>query len=344
MGQNAKYSFWIRACVSAAFFVVLFAVVGTREFAVMLREVRPGYFVLNLALVAVMIPASCLKWRILLALQGERVPFGFLLKNYLVGYYFSNLLPSNVGGDVVRSYYVGRHIGSQSRCAVSVFLERVSGILFLLLLGIVAPLMHRGLYARPEIWIPAVGAAGILLLTVSLSFLRRPPQFPRRVLNVMFARLRGRRVVDRVERAALGVLGHLEDFHARLRTAVAELLGSPRASAQVIALTVLFYFLTWVNVYLAFRAFGVQPGFLEMSAVVPTAMLVSMVPVSLGSLGLAEGAYVFYFGLVGIGTSASLVMALLLRFKLLLVGAIGFFFYLTYRHRGDRFDPSGRQE
>jgi hypothetical protein len=50
---------------------------------------------------------------------------------------------------------------------------------------------------------------------------------------------------------------------------------------QLICLTVLFYFLTWINVYISFRAFNVHVDFPVVCAMVPTIMFVAHVPVTL---------------------------------------------------------------
>ena len=50
---------------------------------------------------------------------------------------------------------------------------------------------------------------------------------------------------------------------------------------------------------------------------------VATLPISLGSIGLAEGSYVVYFGLLGLGRELTLAVGLLLRMKALLLGLIG---------------------
>ena len=65
----------------------------------------------------------------------------------------------------------------------------------------------------------------------------------------------------------------------------------------------------------------------------PAIMLVSLMPLTLGSIGLAEGAYVFYFALVDVPAESAFVMSLLLRFKLILLAVTGYLFFLTHKHR-----------
>jgi len=58
------------------------------------------------------------------------------------------------------------------------------------------------------------------------------------------------------------------------------------------------------------------------------ALMVAMIPISLGGLGITEGAYVFYFGLVGLDGGLTLAMGIFLRMKILLLGLVGLVIHL----------------
>lgn len=336
-----KLSTYIRTLVSIAFFVVLFMAVRRGDLLARLKDADPVFFTLSFLLIPVMISMSCLKWKVLLNHQGHRLPFVYLMRVYMIGYFFTNLLPSTVGGDVVRSYYAGRRIENQTHAAVSVFIERFTGLLLLLVLGVAAPLLKPGLYRHIAIIIPAACAALLLGVVVWVWTIKKPLVVPDRV--TMFL-LRGWRnlnqriglgvlngLVDRLERFYRKVHDAVDHFHEKLMISMRALGDNRRTFTQVIALTIVFYLLALVNVYFAFRTFRVPLSFIEMSAVVPSIMLTFLLPVSQGNLGLAEGAYVFYFQLLGVPIAASLVSALFLRFKLLCSGVVGSICYLTHR-------------
>lgn len=333
----------IKAVVSIAFLAMLFGIVRKGEFAALFRRIDPLYFVLSFVIAAAQISTSCLKWQVLVNLyQQQKASFGFLMKNYLIGYYFTNLLPSNVGGDVVRSYYAGRHIGSQTHAAISVFIERFTGMMYLLFLVVVAPLFRSGLYPRLSIVIPALGGVALLVAFVWMARMERPLA---KIVDVIIRVLRFFRsmggpfgsalavkMIDRLEGFCHRLLKKAESIHEKLTLTVNCLKQDWKAFLAVLVLTVLFYALTWVNVKWAFRTFGVSVSLVDIAALLPTAMIVGSIPITLGSLGIVEGSYVFYFRLVGVDPAATLAMGLFLRFKLIVVGIIGFLIYLTYPH------------
>ena len=160
----------LKVVISVAFFIVLFSFVQGKELLAMYRRIDWLYFTLSFALIPVMLSASCLKWKVILGDKGRHISFIQLLRIYAVGYFFSNLLPSTVGGDVVRSYYSGRLLDNQALAAVSIFVERFTGILLLFFLVAFAPLLAPELYRTPYILVPA--GAGLVLLAITWCLLQ----------------------------------------------------------------------------------------------------------------------------------------------------------------------------
>ena len=330
----------VKAAISVAFFFLLFSFVQSNELVSVFAGINWFYFTLSFVLAFVMLLVSCMKWKVLLDASGRKIRFLILLRTYLIGYFFSNLLPSTVGGDVIRSYYAGELIGNQAYAAVSVFLERFTGMLFLLVFVIVAPLMQPALYRSPFIFVPAMAAAFLLILIFGIWKLKEPLAVPDRVLRRLFALLTRwaartkikwlENLIGGLENLYHAILLRLQKFKSELKTALAAIRRDKRIFIFILVLTITFYFLTWLNVYVSFLAFGVHPDFVAISALVPTIMFVAQVPLTLlGNLGFVESVFVFYFLQLQIPAAESLAMGLLLRVKMLTMGVIGLFVYLS---------------
>ncbi len=343
--QNKKkyLSVLIKAGVSIAFFMVLLSYIQTNELLLYIQHVNWFYFGLSLLLGPLLLIVSCWKWKVILDIQERKISFFTLIKIYFIGYFFSNLLPSTMGGDVARSIYAGRLIGDHSFTAVSVFLERVTGLFLLIVLVMVAPLMQPALYTNPFVYLPACGAFFILLVFFWLWKVKEPLVLPGKIMDFVFSTLYSlssrvrssflQRGVALLERLSKAIFKRLITFHAELEMALATIRRNRQLFSTIALLTVLFYFLTWLNVYVAFRAFGIQRGLWEISALVPTIMFVGQLPVTLlGNLGFFESVYVFYYLLLGIPAEGSLAMGLLMRLKLLGLGVTGFLIYLSYKN------------
>lgn len=342
-----KKSLVVKILVSCFFFWLLFSFVRENEFGQLLSSIQWDYFVLSFLLIPVMLTTSCLKWKLLLDAQGNRVSFTSLLRIYLIGYFFSNILPSAIGGDVVRSFYSGQLIKNQAYSAVCVFLERFTGMLFLLLLVIVSPMAKPELYKYPAVYLPVLGAMTLLCILFWIGKSKDHLYWPNRILmlTIEFGYATAEKLslpflkkfTNFVEKAAQRIIHKLDRFHTELVKSLIVIKSQRPLFLKLLLITAFFYFLTWINVLFSFRAFGVETPFPAICSLVPTAMLVSHVPVTmLGNLGYFESVFVFYFLLINIPVSESLAMMLLLRVKMLFLGLIGFFTYLLYKYYRSR--------
>ncbi len=331
----------IKSLISGAFFWVLFSFVQKKELIEVFSRINWFYFAVAFALSPLGVTLSTLKWKMILDVQESQISFMKLYKIYLVGYFFSNILPSTVGGDVVRSVYAGNKIENQAFSAVSVFLERFTGLFLLLILVILAPLLHHNLYESPYIYIPSFLAFALLLLLLFIWNIREPFQLVEKFMQktfIIFHKTTSyqylcwcRWGVSLLERLYVGVLGKLKKFHSELTTALLAIRQDRILFVKISALTILFYIFTWFNVYICFRAFGVEQNFAALCALVPTILFVAQIPVTiLGNLGFFESVFVVYFLLLDIPEAESLAMGLLLRIKMLSLGLFGYFFYLSY--------------
>lgn len=329
---------------SIAFFSILLSFVKGNDLLEVIKQVDPFYMGVSFFVTFMMLIASCAKWKIVLDLKEKKVPFTELLKIYMVGYFFSNMLPSTVGGDVVRSFYAGRIIENQAYSAVSIFVERFSGILFLFVLVIIAPVLQPQLYKSAYILFPACGGIFFLFIVLWVFLAKNPFAIPNmlagKIFNVLshVAQKIGIQlfivIVEKIEAFYQKILEKLQKFREELQVATKAIKNDKQFLFRIIYLTVLFYVLTWVNVYTAYRAFGVEVDFIQICAIVPAIMLVAHVPVTLlGNLGYFESVFVFYFMLVGIGGAETLAMGLFLRLKTLTMGIVGFGVYLVYKQK-----------
>jgi uncharacterized protein (TIRG00374 family) len=333
----------IKLAVSASFLLLLGLNTNWHLFMERLREVDFRFFAISFFVSLLMISSSCFKWLLMLRLQGARPGFPFLMKTYFIGYFFTVLLPSTVGGDVVRSYYTGKEVGDHYTAATSIFFERFSGILLLLFFAIVTPFLRWPLLSYWRIIVPILGA--VLLLTILLAY-----SLSEKLLNGTVSLLQSIARFSRdhfekvpfLNRTGISVkvvsVGDMLSrrggkFFRTIRETAGYFREQPSYLAWTVFLTLLFYVITWFNILVAFKTFRIEVGMFEIVALLPIIMLVSLMPISIGGIGLAEGAYVFYFSLVGVPVESSFIMSIFLRFKLMVVACIGLLFYLTFRDR-----------
>ncbi|MDO6587049.1 lysylphosphatidylglycerol synthase transmembrane domain-containing protein [Salipiger sp. 1_MG-2023] len=261
--------------------------------------------------------ASCLKWRLLLRYRDCIVGLPSLMRYYTIGYFFNNFLPSSVGGDLARSYLVGRRIGSQAESFAAVFLERLTGLLTLVALAVIGfaatPSLHDDLLVAGSI---AIMAGGCLFL---LAMIWLPDRLTGPLKEKACKHRRTARLVERIE---------------EMRTALASFWSAPGIVLQSFAYSMLYHLLTVANIFITARVLGIDLDLVSLWAVAPIILVIAALPTTPGGIGVWEWAFSVLLLPIGTELEHGLAVALLLRAQLLVTSLLGAVFYV--------FDGRGR--
>ena len=76
------------------------------------------------------------RWWLLLRTQSIFINFGAAVRLNFLGLFYNNFLPGSVGGDVLRAWYVTKHTDKRFEAALSVFVDRVIGLLTTLIIAV----------------------------------------------------------------------------------------------------------------------------------------------------------------------------------------------------------------
>ncbi len=232
---------------------------------------------------------STYKWRALLAALGISMPAFRLFEIYTIGFFASSFLPGIVGGDLVRWHMTGSQTGQHVKVAATILAERVTGVVTLILC---CPLLV--LVATPELAVPAVlvlvagmGLALLGLLALALN---------RRLATSITYRFRGTRLRP--------LLRAIYKLHQTLRT-------FPRRPLAIALLySAAFYVSGGLTFYLICRAFGAEVGLVEIISAQALVSLLTLIPISLGGLGLMQAGDVFLLGILGVSAPHALAISI----------------------------------
>jgi len=157
---------------------LLYAMRGSyRDFVEILKHVNGWLFILSLAgfIAGILISAIRLKW--ILAAQEINVTINDVISLTLIGYFFNNFLPTSMGGDVVKAYYVSHRKSDRLGSFTSVFVDRFIGLLTMVIMASLALLVAGNIIIDRRITaiIYALTAAGILasVFLINKNFARR---------------------------------------------------------------------------------------------------------------------------------------------------------------------------
>lgn len=250
---------------------------GERLLAEM-RKVDPTFFWLAVLLQLVAFALGALRWWFILRRLAGQVPLATALPSYFLGLFANNFLPTSVGGDAVRTTHL-HFQGYNARALVSsALIDRAIGVAAVLMLGGVA-------YGLSPLFTPAGGWTLLLLFslaTVVLFLLLSPPV--ERWLTTFAERHHQRRLLRFLADIALLCHG--------FRDSLGLLLGMLVLSLVLQSTVILVYALLG-------RGIGIDLPLTLYFIAVPLVTLVTSLPISVGGLGVREGALVallVYFG------------------------------------------------
>lgn len=227
-------------------------------------------------------------WRLLVRL-GERPAFGAVYRDLLVGALFNTLLPTSVGGDVVRALRSSRRLSQGHRAWSSSLFERLVGMLTLAMVGAVATVfvIGKALPGRVRVVVIAV----TLVLGALFFFAAAPLRFLVRLLE---NRLPSTFIAD-VRGVVADLEGPLSRGGARLETFAWSLAG----------------FLVGIGyVSVAANALGAPGHTVALLVGIPIVSVLALAPVSIGGHGLREGLFVIVLGALGVPKDAAFGIAL----------------------------------
>src|SRR6185437_11590329 len=118
---------------------------------------------------------SAWRWQRVFAVFGVHVPLRTLLGHYLAGQFVGNVLPSTIGGDVLRVSRASHTAGGDIAFA-SVVIERLSGFVALPLLSLVGFAVEPSLLELDRSWIALMIAAATVAALVVILFLAGSPR------------------------------------------------------------------------------------------------------------------------------------------------------------------------
>jgi hypothetical protein len=244
---------------------------------------------------------SAWRWQRVLAVFDVPVRLRILLSHYLAGQFVGNVLPSTIGGDVLRVSRSAKTTGSSSTAFASVALERLTGFVALPMICFIGFALEPSLIEVDHAWIALAISAGTLVALAVILVLAASP----------------------------GLAGRFKDhenwmrFFGAVHIGVHLLRHRPRLVVAVLGTALLYQASTVLTVWFATRALGVSVPNAAIIAFIPAVAMAQVIPVSVGGFGVREGMLTLFLTPLGVSTGQAVGIGLLWYFIMLVVSLAG---------------------
>ncbi len=240
------------------------------------------------------------RWKVILDAMDVKLPLFKLFQFYLIGMFFSLFLPSIVGGDFVKIFYVKKESKkSLSYALASIYLERACGFLFLILYGIFGALFFKiyitsrempillkfGLTKINIVYIPIFFLILFILINVVI-FTSALYNFTIRILN----KFNLKKISEKI---------------SIIHDATHIFKKNPSHLVIPLLISAVNIFFVCVENYLIGIGIGLKVSFFAFMIIVSLMATAVMLPISINGIGLRENVFVILFSLIGVDPNHS---------------------------------------
>jgi hypothetical protein len=298
----------VKILITVAILVIIARSIDISTVFNVVHNMSPEYLIFALIMQLLSAGLASYRWFLIMRrLKFGQGPF-FYLKSYLKGSFFNQALPGGIGGDAYRVLECSRMGNGKKAAFYGVLLDRILGLIGLLLLNLIANIAYPDLLPVAIFHIlNAIALGGIASV-------------------IVFA------MVGKIDRfAEYKFTRHLHEISADMR----RVYHDQRAIMLHSVISVLIHFISMLAVYFIGIGVGLHYDLLTFLVLVPPVMLLTIAPISLAGWGVREGGMIGLFLLIGADKALVLSMSVLYGLILLAASMPGLYLFLMNRTKSE---------
>jgi len=308
-------SIFLRISISIILLVFLFKQVDKKSLLEVIKNTDKPLLFLAFVISSINYILCLLRWEMLLRAVNIHLPLKRVIISFSGGTFFSLFLPSTIGGDLMRSLDLAAHTKRPREVIATVLLDRLSGYVGLVILSLSAFLFGwRFVQDKSVLFCLAIITSILiaLLLVLFNNFLYS------RINNLLHSPHAGK-IRELIK--ALHEEIHIFRHHKKI-------------IVNNLIVSILIQAVSPIIFYIIALSLGVKINIIYFFIFLPIIGAITLLPISIGGLGLRDATTIFFFAKVGVAKDLAFAMSLLNFFFILIYGALGGIIYvLTIRHR-----------
>lgn len=301
-------SFAIKAAITSILLYFSLRRVNLEHAGQQLSQLDWTWTALAIIIAGIQIPFGAWRWREITTVCGFKLTFPTALRFSFIGQFFSQVLPSTVGGDAIRIWLLARYGGGWQTAIYTVLIDRVIGVAVLaILVTACLPWTFEQVHdpaARLALFLIGFGALGAALIFFGLG-------------------IPGLKILDR----------WWPSRHLAIASRLTWRLLRSIAALRVGACSFAIHFMTVAVAWSAAMAAHTSVGFFQTMFLVLPVILIATVPISIAGWGVRESAMVLAFSYAGLMESDGLIVSILYGFATLAVGVVGGIVWIASGYR-----------
>ncbi len=278
------------------------------EMFVIIKSLNPVFLILSVLAFIFGIFLQMHRWNTLLNAQGIFISKNFLMQTYYIGFFYSNIFPTNIGGDIYRGYNIciqKKIPAAKSLAAIIVerFIALVCGTIYIMASFF---MIYKYLDYRTLLSIAVLPALGILLIFIFIK-----PELLG--INKLFKT----RLLKKYEDRFHDFQKSFKLYSSKIKSLIISFVFG--LFSQLIFILSYYFIGLYLEMNISFSSFF----FLN-----PIIVLSANIPISVGGIGVRENVAVLLLQKFGVSGEKSFIFSIIVLFIILLNTAAGGLIYV----------------
>ena len=297
--------FYLRLCFSCVLVIYLIHLIDFERFKfavakLQIKFVYPAFFLVLIASFA-----AAARWSLVLSRFAIQQRVKDSWRYYLVSGFYGTVLPGIIGEDVIRlGLSLKAHGRSKALIATSILFERTCGIVVILMMAAAAALYVVPVLMQGERFLSnLIVVAAICALSVFFLFFL--------ILKVSPSSwFKNEHAIGKLRQKAISLLGRLRGL-------------SFGAVSVFLLLSMLAHLCDITGTFFLSRSLHIDQSYTIFLLIIPLVYVLTMLPISVGGIGVREGVLTFFLVKVGVPASDAVLLGFIIYLNRVAVGLIG---------------------
>ena len=290
--------------------VFIFMRIDINSFFTALKNIDLKYFLMGMAFFPMIISVGAYRWYYLKRkMINPEVPLSFSMKNYWIGLSVGYLAPGSIGWDIYRIIAATRKYGNLIKNTFVAVTEKLLGLTVCSLIIIVSfpflDISSNYVINRIMIFAYIIFFSLGVFVVISGLFSKRfefVTKIANRVQKSLLDKLKNTRF--KFSQYLKQETGEDEEIKYNFRRILPNL-------PILLIFSITIQLIASFSIYLIIKSLNYDMPYYVPLFISPVMTFIFLLPISFGSIGIREGAYIFFYGIFGMDQEAALLLAFL---------------------------------
>ena len=301
--------FLFRIVISVLLLLLLIRAIDMTQLGHLISRARWSYLIGACFVLIIERILMIFRWIILLDTKKIKVPIIRIIKIYFLSSFVGMFLPSSVAIDTVRAYSLSKYTLNPTESISSIVVDRMMGMIALLCFALFGVIFFYGEFVSRNLF--------LFVLFMVLIFIVAIWAFQNKMVRIRVSKFLQRGDSNIIFDTVHKLYHSITDYKVHRNS--------------ILVLLILALIVQGLRIFLAYYiALSLSLNYLIIYFIIfiPLIGIVNLIPISVGGIGVQEGAFMYFFSQIGMSNSEAFTLSVLLHILIIIFVLPGGIIYM----------------